>query len=384
MSRGSPPFPPRPGEAGGGAPPPRFEPGETEPPGWMRPVLAAGASLFGMAVRARTLAYATGLVRRVRPERPVISVGNLAVGGSGKTPFVIFLATRLAERGLAVTVLSRGYGRRAGARTLVVSHGHGPEASAADAGDEPVLIADKTRASVVVCGSRARGAAVAIDELGADVLLLDDGFQHLRLARDLDIVLLDAAQPIGNGRLLPLGPLREPPRALARAGLLVLNHGVRPANEPGPLLGAGLENRPRIDVGVVPSVLRPAGGGEGVPAATLLGKSVALLAAIARPRRFADTVEGLGGRVVHRELYRDHARLSAADVEAFVRRARTAGAEVLLTTEKDAVRIPRSALEPLTVLAIEHRLLAGADVLEQVLERVTDLARGGGEASSRG
>jgi len=196
----------------------------------------------------------------------------------------------------------------------------------------------------VIARRRIDAARIATDELGATVLLLDDGFQHRRLARDLDIVLLDAADPFAGGRLLPHGRLREPPSALDRAGLLVL---VGPAGAPE--LG-----RPAVRV-----ISEPA---EPVP--ELRGRAVALLAAIARPERFEATVRGLGATVVLTRFFRDHRFVPERELDLFRRDARAAGAELLLTTEKDAAR---QRLPELTPLSIEHRVIEGEELLDRAI-----------------
>jgi tetraacyldisaccharide 4'-kinase len=344
-----------------------WEPGEGEPPTWARPLLAIAEPAFRAGVRLRSAAYRAGLLRSVRVDRPVISVGNLAVGGVGKTPFVILLAKRLASRGVYVAILSRGYGGRASSRgeAFVVSRGRGerPERDAREAGDEPVLIARKTDAAVVVAAERARAAHLAVRELGADLLILDDGFQHFGLARDLDIVLLDAKRPFGSGRLLPLGPLREPKTALARAGLLVLNHGLEVERDPDQGLEPALAGAPRLDVAIEVTAI-----GDQPPSA-LRGRRVGVLAAIARPNRFIETIEAHGATIVDRELHRDHAPLEAGAIEAFVARAKSKGAEQIVTTEKDFVRIPQSVWPLVEPLAIEHRIVRGEEALEAALAR---------------
>jgi tetraacyldisaccharide 4'-kinase len=316
-----------------------------------------GASIYGAAVALRAAAYEAGILERKRAQRPVISVGNLAVGGTGKTPFVILLAERLSRRSARVAVLSRGYGRADEEELIVVSEGRGPLAAAEQAGDEPVLVARRTNAVVIACADRLRAASLAVGSFGADVLLLDDGFQHLRLHRDLDVVLLDRADPLANGRLLPRGPLREPAGSLSRADLLVLvgEEGVRPL----------LPDRPIVEVRAEPA--RVSFGAEDHPPEMLRGRRVALLSGIARPERFRTTVERLGAEVVHEERRPDHAALGALD--PFFRAADRAGAELLLTTEKDAARLSLVPRE-LGVLAIEHRLVSGEDLLDEALARV--------------
>ncbi len=329
-----------------------------KPSPWMRPILNVGETLYGAAVALRRAAYGAGILVGKRAPRPVISVGNLAVGGTGKTPFVILLADHLARLNVRVAVLSRGYGRRDETDLVVVSEGDGPRVTAEHAGDEPILIAERTQAIVIVCADRLRAAEIATHDYAAQVLLLDDGFQHWRLARDLDVVLLDRAAPLANGRLLPRGPLREPAHSLGRADLLVL-------------VGEGAEaprvlpDRPTVEVEVVPTALRIRG--EDRAPQTIAGTRVALLSGIARPERFRRTVEQLGAVVVHEERRPDHAALD--DLDAFRRAAAAAGAELSLITEKDAARLVRRP-DDLAVLAVEHRIVRGDELLERALRQV--------------
>jgi tetraacyldisaccharide 4'-kinase len=326
------------------------------PPPWLRPLLDVSASIYGAAVALRKAAYGAGLLERKRAPRPVISVGNLAAGGIGKTPFVILLVERLKRRGVRTAVLSRGYGRTDEEELVVVSNGDGSRATAEQAGDEPVLIASRTEAIVIACRDRLRAAELAVNSFGAQVLLLDDGFQHLRLHRDLDLVLLDRADPLANGRLLPRGPLREPADALSRADLLVLvgEEGVRPL----------LPDRPIVEVAVSPA--RIAIGGDVHAPAVIRGRRVALISGIARPERFRETAERLGASVVYEDRRPDHAAL---ELDPFFRNATAAGAELCLTTEKDAARL-RQVPPHLAVLGIEHRVVRGDDLLDAALGRI--------------
>ncbi len=329
-----------------------------KPSPWMRPLLNLSESIYGAAIALRRAAYGAGMLERKRAPRPVISVGNLLVGGTGKTPFVILLATMLEQKGVRAGVLSRGYGRLDENDLVVVSEGDGPRVSAEHAGDEPVLIAERTNAVVVVCADRLRAAEIATQSFGAEVLILDDGFQHWRLHRDLDVVLLDRREPLANGRLLPRGPLREPADSLSRADLLVVvgDEGDRPA----------LIDRPIVEASVVPA--RITLGASEHPPEWIANRRVALLSGIARPERFRRTVERLGAIVVHEDRRPDHAALG--ELDPFLTAAHAAGAELSLTTEKDAARLGHRRASKLCVLAIEHRITAGAEHLEAALAEV--------------
>lgn len=338
-----------------------YVPGENRAPAWARPLLGAASLAFGAATRARGAAYDAGLLPAHRAEVPVVSVGNLAVGGQGKTPFTAWLAAHLEAQGWRPAVVSRGYGRRAGTPPIVVSEGEGPQCGPETGGDEPVLLATRTRAIVVVDPDRVRGAARAV-ALGADVVLLDDGFQHRRLGRDLDLVVLDPRRPPEGAGLLPAGPLREPAAALGRADFVIWNAGAAPLEVPPPATAA-----PSAIVRVVPDGVGPLAGPFS-DAATLAGARVALLSGIARPARFAASVAGLGAEIVHHEAVGDHAWMDPEQVQAFLRAAAKAGAQRCLTTEKDAVRLGAAAAG-LDVLRIRMQLDRGEAALLAALER---------------
>jgi tetraacyldisaccharide 4'-kinase len=335
--------------------------------------IALGASLlFGATVAMRRKVYAAGLVRPARVPCPVISVGNLEVGGTGKTPFVLLLLAKLRARGIRGAVVSRGYGARTSRREPTAVD---PDGRAEDFGDEPILIARKSGVSVVVCVDRRRGAELAIGKLGAQAIVLDDGFQHWRLARDLDLVMLDARAPFGNGRLLPAGTLREPRSALERAQLLVLNHG---PSEPGPIaLPSDLAGRPSVEVRVRAEALREADGAT-EPIAWLRDRRVALLAGIAHGDRFEATVRALGARVEQTDFLRDHQPIREHLLSEVSSRARAGGVERILITEKDAARIGRLPKNDpaLMVVSIEHQIVAG----EAALDTALDLALTGEKA----
>jgi len=307
---------------------------------WWTLALAPLSFAYGVGARAHRL-----LARPVKARVPVISIGNLTAGGAGKTPVTIFLAQELARRGKKPAVLSRGYGRTSRA-PIRVTAGMDPQIS----GDEPLLMA-RRGLDVWVGAHRAQLAELAASA-GADVLLLDDGLQHHALARDLDLVVVDAAAPFGNGSLLPRGPLREHPSSLARVsrGLLWLTRADAARS-------SALELLPRWPT--VESVLAPAGEAE------LRGVRVFLFAGIARPERFEVSVRALGAVVAGTRWFRDHHWYSEAELERL--RSSAQGA-ALLTTEKDLVRLRDPS--GIRALRMELKVTERRSALDAALDEV--------------
>jgi len=339
---------------------------------WLLAPLVVAEGLFRAAVALRGALYDRGLVAAARAPVPVVSVGNLAVGGAGKTPVAMAIAGRLLAAGRRPAVLSRGY-RAASSAPRVVSDGRGPRLGPAEAGDEPWLVARRLPGVAVLCGpDRAALAREAVGASGADVLVLDDGFQHRRLRRDLDVVVVDAGNPWGNGHCLPAGPNREPRSALARAGLVWLTHADRaPPGALDRLRGEALRatGRPPVESRHAPRELvdgrlEPAGSPE-----ALRGRRVGLLAGVARPESVRRTLEALGAEVAAVRAYPDHHPFTEAEVDEALAAAAAAGAGWLLTTEKDAVRLPpgRAGDPRVRALRIEAEVLAGEEALGEAL-----------------
>jgi tetraacyldisaccharide 4'-kinase len=309
---------------------------------------------YGLAVRLRNAAYAGGWARSVRVEAVVISVGNLSVGGTGKTPFVEYLAGTLDDRDYRVAILSRGYG-----------------------GDEALVLEENLPSAPHLQGpDRAALAATAVEELESEVLVLDDGFQHRRLARDLDVVLIDATCPWGYGHLLPRGLLREPPSSLRRADAVVLTRCDQ-ASE------ADLEAlRQRVAVlaprAVVaetvhePLELIQSWPGSMSPTA-LDGATVAGLCGIGNPEAFRRTLAGLGARLCDFRIYPDHHAYTHDDVEELRAWGRRLPEDsVVVTTQKDLVKLRLVELggRPLYALRIGLAFRAGQAQLEELIEGV--------------
>ncbi len=303
-------------------------------------------SLFGAGAALRAAAYRRGFLSRVRLAGPVISVGNLSMGGSGKTPVVARLAALLRDEGLPVAVLSRGYGGSFRGDALVVGDGTRVLASAEAAGDEPVMLARELPGVVVAVGRRRDEVGRVVEEhFGPRVHVLDDGFQHLRLARDLDLVCLDVHDLAD--RPLPAGRLRERPAALGRADLVLLTR-VEAADEDHLRTlenRLGRERTFRVRRRLLG--FRTPDGREASPPARAF-----LVAGIARPERFRQDAGALVP-VAGSLFFPDHYRYRTEDVREAEARARAAGADSLLTTAKDAVRFPvEAATLPVRVLAV--------------------------------
>jgi tetraacyldisaccharide 4'-kinase len=302
------------------------------------------SGLYGAATAVRNTLFDRGALSSRRLERPVISVGNISTGGTGKTPFVIALGELLRERGVSFDVLSRGYRRRSRG-VLVVE----PNGSAADFGDEPLLIARRLNVPVIVGESRYQAGRIAEQEFSSQLHLLDDGFQHRSLARDFDIVLMTADD--FADRLLPSGRLREPLSSLHRADAVVLPPDV-PADHPA--LHGKLIWRMRRDI-VISAPATPVA-----------------FCGIARPEQFFSQLRAAGITPAAEVTYRDHHAYDVADIEHLQARQRALGVAGFLTTEKDAVNLGelRSRLEPLFIARLNVTFDHPAGVVDTILARI--------------
>jgi tetraacyldisaccharide 4'-kinase len=307
------------------------------------------AAVYSALVRRRRARFASPALRR-RLACQVISVGGLTVGGSGKTPVVAALARLLQDAGERPVILSRGYARRR--RTdgvVVVSDVAGALVPTAESGDEPQMLARGLRGvPVLVCADRHLAGRLAERRFGATVVLLDDGFQHLRLARDVDLLVV-AADDLDEC-VLPMGRLREPLDAAGAADAVIVT-GAEDPSAVGEWLGIAAAFAATPTYGSLARV-EPYGQQETLP----LGARVAAMAGIARPSRFFDVLRARGYEVVMSRAFRDHHAYSNRDVRVMLRDARAAGADAIVTTEKDAVRVPSIPSGALPVLYLPYRL----------------------------
>ncbi len=278
---------------------------------------------YGGAMRLRRAAYRHGLLPSFPARVPVVSVGNLTAGGSGKTPFVILLASDLIARGRKPAILLRGYRQ-----------------SADGLSDEAILYRERVPDALVVTGADRVASAEKAAAAGADIILLDDGFQHLRLRRDFDIVLVDCTSPWGGGNTLPGGLLREPKSALARADAVILTRTDQASPEQVETIRAE-SSRLAPGAQVLISRHRPARlrdlAGRELALSDLSGKRVVALAGIARPEAFRRTLESLGAEVAAEVTGKDHDHFTRESVDAAVRLAGKIGG-VAITTEKDRAK----------------------------------------------
>jgi tetraacyldisaccharide 4'-kinase len=315
------------------------------------------------ALGAREWLYRRGVLssRAVRPV--VVSIGNVTVGGTGKTPAAELAALTLAALGRAPAIVSRGYRRRSRGVQIVADTASirlDPE----EAGDEPFVLARRLPGVPVVVGSnRHEAARLAVERFGVTAIVLDDGFQHRTLGKDLEIVMVRAAAPWGNGRLLPGGPLREPLSALRRADLIVAT-GADDAKDIESVRTSVEGHAPGVPVlaaAYVPAECWRAGRMEPVPLAHLDGLRLVAFAGIASPAGFERTLRDVGARVEVFVAFDDHHWYSAADLASLGTRARALGVDGLVTTEKDWARLRALPLPatPLFVLSIKLALVSG-------------------------
>lgn len=341
----------------------------TWPPseGKTQPVLALSLSALTLGYRGalafRETLYNRGLLKSRRLPCPVISIGNLTLGGTGKTPAVELAVRTLRDAGIFPGVVSRGYGRRTKG-TLVVADLHGLRAEPGAAGDEPFLLARRLPGTPVVVGeNRYEAGRLCLERFGVGALVLDDAFQHRTLQKDLEIVMVSGVAPWGNGRLFPRGPLREPLSALARAHLVVVTE---PQDEPSAHVILRTVKTQDSAAQVVTARYEPLECWE-VPGGTPRGlealKDLRLyaFAGIARPENFARTLHELGVSLAGFAEFPDHHWYTSSELEALATRARASGAQALITTEKDAVRylgLPVPSL-PVWALAVQLVLVHG-------------------------
>jgi tetraacyldisaccharide 4'-kinase len=317
--------------------------------------------------------YERGWFSRSRLPRPVVSVGNLTVGGTGKTPVVIHLVQLLTAQGQRVAVLSRGYRRKSAATQLLVSDGRRILATPEEAGDEPHLIATRCPGAVVAVGAdRASLGRWVLNQSPVDWFVLDDGFQHLALHRDVDLLLIDATDLAGMQAALPAGRLREPLEAARRADVIMITRAAT-ARDAEPVwrhLSAACGSLPApLLVRFSAEGFHRITGSDQLPPDAFRGMPALLFSAVANAGSFHDLVRSLGLTIKDQVVFSDHAHYSPAVIGLLRQRARQAGADVLITTEKDAGKVSRflSAGEPWWAVRLRTEVVDGGNRLAVML-----------------
>ncbi len=356
-------------------------------------ILRPTAFIFEAAVRGRSQYYRLQRQRVQKLPCRVVSVGNLTAGGTGKTPLCVYLARMIHDAGYRVAIISRGYRGAAEKCGAVVAKGASGFADARQYGDEPALTARLLAPRpipIYVGRDRIASGRRAIKRFRPEVILLDDGFQHHRLARDLDIVLLDGQKPLGNGHLLPRGPLREPPSALRRADIIVMTRCPAEASGRAAVRSDRLQTLDRIGLGAKPLfasrhkpaarewlVTRDAAGFRSRPLelGMLKGLPVMAFAGIARGEAFRQTLSGLGADLRGWQSFRDHHAFRADEIDRIVGEGRQRGAAALVTTDKDRMRIQDEWIRelPLAVIGVEIDLGSRADAFARLVFKRLDL-----------
>lgn len=360
----------------------------------MRGVLRFASIFFYILVKTRLFLFR----RRIKTVHYlgtfVVSVGNITAGGTGKTPVVEYLSRTLAERGRKCAILTRGYksadldepqvwldkdGCRIKKLPKIASDGVTRYLSPLYAGDEPFMLArNLDGVAVLVDKDRVKSGIFAIEQLGSNTLILDDGMQYLKLKHEIDIVLVDCGFPFGTGSLLPRGTMREPRTSLKRASYIILTKsGGKPQDE---LIATIRKYNKVADIIVcnhAPSYLENIFTGERQELSFLNGKYVACMSGIARPESFEGLVEGLGAHVEIRRRYPDHYWFDQEELDAFVERCADRAMDLIVTTEKDAVRFlkPGEMDVPIYFLRIQIDIEQGQEYWDRMIDRICDLGK---------
>jgi tetraacyldisaccharide 4'-kinase len=356
----------------------------------VRSILFGLSKLYQLAVYIRRFLYQARIIRDQTLGIQVIAIGNLTVGGTGKTPVVEKFARELQKQGRTVAILSRGYRSKPQPLTQwlwnrlllradstpprVVSDGKSLLLDSETAGDEPYMLASNLKDVVVLVDkNRVKSGRYAIENFGCDTLLLDDGFQYWKLAgRRQDVVLVDYQQPFGNELLLPRGTLREPPSHLARAGVIFITKADGDTAELRRRIG-----RYNSAAGIIECVHQPlyfedVFTGERKGLEFLKGKKIASFSGIAQPQSFERSLAKLCGELVYSKRYADHHRFSQQEILNAINRGKKRQAEVIVTTQKDAVRFPKLDRRdlPIYFMRVEIKILSGAGDFDDCVRKI--------------
>jgi tetraacyldisaccharide 4'-kinase len=335
-----------------------------------RALLWLPAKLYELAVRLRVAAYETEYLKQKRLDATVISVGNLTLGGAGKTPMAQYIAGYLRSEEHSVAILTRGYGRKSSGMRVLNNPAAPAEltgdGSYREYGDEPLMLAQALPdVPIVVNKNRYEGGRWAQQGHGAEVLVLDDGYQHLALARDLNILLIDATDPFGGFEMPPFGRLREPLYGIKRADMIMITRADRPFDQGQTHAIVKFYCGDKVPVMYCYSAitgLRHLATGEVYEAKNLAGWNIAAACGIANPRAFAEDILQSGINIVSESFFADHHAFDQADLDRITRDAREAGADAIVTTEKDAIRLEGLAHGDIPVYAAQLEIQSDDEV----------------------
>ena len=345
-----------------------------------------GVSLiFASVVAVRYFLYRIGFLRRYPLGIQVISIGNVTAGGTGKTPVTEMFARALASKGRKVAILSRGYRRKEAPwwqrmftqvidPPLVVSDGKRVLLDSAVGGDEPYMLASNLPGvAVVVDRDRVKSGRYAIKRLGCDTIILDDGFQYQKLKHSIEVVLVDATNPFGNGNMLPRGILREPARHIKRADIIFLTKCRGDTSKVVEEIRKYNKKAEIVKCTHAPKTLKDVWSREEFPLDWLKNKQVCTLSGIASPKGFENSLRHLGAKVVWCERYADHHRYDPSEILYALNRTADMGSDALVTTEKDAVRFPRFETVPVKCLylRIAIEVLEGENSFYKIINRIS-------------
>jgi tetraacyldisaccharide 4'-kinase len=321
---------------------------------------------YSAVLNTRNVLYKSGIVKSTRLPVKVISIGNITTGGTGKTPLVEFSVKYLSEIGKKVAILSRGYG------------GNNPSQESNEiVNDECLALRENLQNVPVLAGrDRVKNGKKAISDFGVDCVILDDGFQHLKLKRDLDTVVIDALNPFGGGHLIPRGILREPLKNLKRADLFIISHCNQSNEQTIKSIYTKL-NQINKDAPVCESIHSPVHidkimDGSILGLEWLKGKRIYALSAIGNPESFAFTLKGLDADLIKHRVFSDHHNYTQAEIDDVISEAQSLGAEAIIVTQKDMVKIRKMNIKDVNILSlkIEIQITKGIDYVQEAMDRV--------------
>lgn len=320
--------------------------------------------------------YSKNILKKKKLFSKVISIGGVTFGGVGKTPIVELIVNMLIEKGKKIVVLSRGYGRGGESDIKLVSDGKEILCDVKEAGDEPYLLAKNLKSTVVFVGkNRYKTGKIAEESFHTDTVVLDDGFQHWRLHRDINIVVINASSPFGNGYVFPRGNLREPYKCLKRADCFIITKADM-------IKDAGIIKKRLLDVNrsaqIVTTIHKPVcleniAGEEQLDIECIKGKKIIALSSLGDPISFENTLEQVGAKIVEKLRYPDHYWYSKEDMDNILARQKALNVKFIITTQKDAVRLQRVETQDvasLRVLRIEVEIISGSDKLEKLINAI--------------